>query len=73
MARDMDSLGVAGCREKIDQIVEGIEKNQAGWNWKEKLSASFKVASSGYFSIKSLVEEAIRRAEASERKGNVAA
>ena len=63
MAREMDRLGVENCRLNIDKIVEGIEKNQASWGWKEKLTASFKVAAAGYFSIRSLVEEAIRLAE----------
>jgi hypothetical protein len=72
MALQMDVAGIEKCRSDIEKIVEGIEKNQAGWGWKEKLSASFKVAAAGYFSIKSLVEEAIRRAE-EKQKGALAA
>jgi hypothetical protein len=63
LSESMDFAGSAKCREDLDKIVESITANQANWSWREKLDAAFKVSTHGYFSIESLVLEAIRRSE----------
>lgn len=71
MARDMDVWGCVECRNRLQLIVTGIENNQTGWGWKDKLSAAFKAATAGYFTIESMVTEAINRAEAKEKEASI--
>lgn len=77
--REMDELGVEGCREKKQVFVDRIKENAEKWGW-GKLSTMHTLAGVGVKSMLSglawkvnwldpfpgLVEEAIKRAEAHE-------
>jgi len=68
LSADMDKMGAANCRLNMDRIVEAITKNQKGWGWAEQLAAAAKALRAGYLTIKSMVEEAIKRTEANQKK-----
>lgn len=70
-AREMDQLGVAGCREHRDEIVGWLREQQAQSSWAETLTAARRAVTSGLVLLldprdpaPGLVNEAIRRAEA---------
>jgi glycosyltransferase involved in cell wall biosynthesis len=69
----MDTMGPAGCREKILEIVTWMESGQERWGWKEKLDAAKNAVKTGLaFRLNpldpftSLVEYAIKVAEEKE-------
>lgn len=73
-ARQMDEWGVEGCREHLDEIVQGIKENQERWGWKEAIANLPKAGIKAIFSglafkinplnpIESLVKLAIKQAE----------
>jgi hypothetical protein len=59
----MNSIGPARCREQIDSIVAKLEENQKLASWWQLAKAGVKAATMGIFSVRQLVEEAVRRAE----------
>lgn len=75
MARKMDRRGPQWCRENRQEIVDHIQQQMDSRGWKEKLTAAARATASGLaFHLNpldipgSLVDEAIRRAEAADQK-----
>lgn len=73
--KQMDAWGPAGCREHFSEIVEELQKDRDKYSWGTQMKAAFKSISSGLAlrispanPIPGLVKEAIKRAEASDRK-----
>lgn len=67
----MDSLKVVGCRKKRAEIITRINQNRAAWSWVEQIEIAAAIAAHAFDwhlspldPIGSLVDEAIRRAEA---------
>ncbi len=70
-ANKMDEWGVAGCRDNRETIIGWMREGQGRWGWKDKLAASAKAVFTGLaFQLDwsdpfpSLIDEAIRRADA---------
>jgi hypothetical protein len=61
LAYKMDIWGPDGCRERFAEIEQKLEEAAVTASWKEKLT----VGLHGYFTVASLINEAIRRAEES--------
>lgn len=47
MAREMDALGVDGCRAKRDELAERLRSKSDKWGWTEKAAAALRAAKSG--------------------------
>jgi hypothetical protein len=69
----MDRWGVAGCKQHREQIIEWLREGAPRWKWTDHLAAAAKAVITGYaFRLNaadpfpSLVDEAIRQAEAKE-------
>jgi hypothetical protein len=69
-ARQMNAWGVAGCKERRDEIVQWLRDGQQLFGWKEKLTAAANAARTGLAfhlnwldPIPGMFEEALRRAE----------
>lgn len=60
----MNAMGPARCFEQIDKIAERLEANAKLESWWKLAWASVKAISMGIFSVRGLVLEAIRRADA---------
>lgn len=74
-AYEMDAWGVDGCRQRREEIIGWMKEGQSRWGWAAKFSAMGKAVATGLaFRLNpldpfpSLVDEAIRRAEAAEQK-----
>jgi glycosyltransferase involved in cell wall biosynthesis len=72
-AAQMDFWGASGCREHRETIIGWMRAGQEKWGWTEKLRAAANAVTSGLaFQLDvldpfpSLIDEAIRRAEAQE-------
>lgn len=70
-ALQMDLWGLAGCRAHFDEIVGWMREGQGRWGWQEKIAIAAKAVATGLaFKVNwsdpfpGLIEEAIRRAEA---------
>ncbi len=68
-AKQMDQWGVQGCRSNRDEIVKWLQEEQDKRGWAATLSAAVMIAVNGLplnplDPMGSLVDEAIRRAEA---------
>lgn len=63
-ADEMDALGVRGCRARRDEIAGWLSEGAGEWGWGSFLAGAFSALTSGYTSYGALVDEAIRRAEA---------
>ncbi len=81
LALQMDRWGVEGCRveQNFQTILAKVDANSEKWSWSEKLAIAAKnIASPGAWSLawrinpldlhRSLIEEAIRRAEVKEQE-----
>lgn len=75
LAAEMDFLGVDGCRQERSRIVQGLKDNSTKYKWTELLFAGIRSATcsfAGKIKISdlfgSLVDEAIRRAEESQKQ-----
>lgn len=74
LAAEMDWLGVQGCRDNRQRIVEGLKENSTKYKWTDFLMAGLLSATCSFVSklnpldiYGSMVDEAIRRAEENER------
>lgn len=72
-AQQMDLWGIEVCKEKRDTIVGWMHNGAKAWGWADKIKAAAKAVKSGLaFKLDptdpygSLIDEAIRRAEANE-------
>ena len=70
IAKEMNRLGVAGCREHREELLAKLKENYDLYGLTDKLIAAFKTVTSGLASkinpldpLGSLLDEAIRRAE----------
>ena len=80
LRRDMDRLGVAGCRAQRDRLLSVIRQNYQQVTSAEKVMAAARAVSSGLAltinpldPVGSLFDEAVRRAEAAESNPSSAA
>lgn len=79
-ALQMDRWGVQKCKDNRETIIGWLRDGQTKWGWREKLTAAAKAVTSGLaFKLNpldpfpSLIDEAIRRAEATEAHREVSA
>lgn len=71
LAARMDAWGVAGCRERREEILAHLREKAAGAGWLETLKAGYLALSQGLLfdpldPAPGLLDEALRRAEAKE-------
>jgi hypothetical protein len=73
LAAEMDWMGVKGCRENRDRIIQGLKENSTKYKWTDLLVAGVRSTTCSFFRkvnlldiYGSMVDEAIRRAEENE-------
>lgn len=67
LRREMDALGVAGCRRERTRFLKRLEENAAKFSWWDKFKAGAAAVLSGLFpALASLFDDAILRAEATD-------